>query len=365
MKHLEEMEIFVRVVEHGSISAAAGALHISPSKVSVYVARLEKRLRVTLLDRTSRTLTLTDVGLTYLAHCQHILSEIAETNSRLLSASQTPSGVLRIDAAVAFINEMLLPVLPLFFGRFPDISLELSHSMHLMDLGHQTCDVLIRVGPVEDSNLIGVPLGHSKVVTVAAPSYLAKHGEPRIPQELHEHNCLQFSDPNSGRIEEWHFQKDGQRLDIRTQGNLTFNEGESRVAAAVRGHGLYQGVEFLLHRWIKLGALKVVLNDWEFQTRPIVMAYARSKQPPAKLRAFIDFMREMYPAQAEIVAVFADAGADPDAEVHRVLVEKLFSNRRPLPPLRSGSALLDKDRSEKIKKPLGKSCLTSRGKVTL
>lgn len=300
MNLFEDMEIFVQVVESGSFSDAARALHVSPAKISIRISRLERELKTTLFDRTTRNMLLTANGAIYYTHCKEVLSQIAETRAKLHGATENLVGHVRVDVPVMIADYLLLPVLPGFFERFPEITLEVIHSEHVMDLRHQSCDLLIRTGPLEDSSLIGVPLGYSRIVTVAAPSYLDRYGEPQSPQDLHAHNCLQFENPDSGRNVGWVFRKGDQDLELETTGNLVFNQGESRIAAAVQGMGIYHGFEFSLLRWIESGALRIILADWQFMTRPIVMAYPQNKFPTSRLRALIDYLRAMYPPNTEI-----------------------------------------------------------------
>lgn len=300
MNLIEDMQIFVQVVERGSFSAAARSLHASPAKISTRISHLERELKTTLFDRTTRTMLLTGNGSLYYTHCKEVLSQIEETREKLHGATETPVGHIRVDVPVMVADYLLLPVLPGFFERFPQITLEIIHSEHIMNLKHQSCDLMLRTGPLQDSSLIGMQLGYSRIVTVAAPSYLSRYGEPLTPQDLQQHNCLQFENPDSGRNVTWVFRKDDQELEIETSGNLVFNQGESRIAAAVQGMGIYQGFEFSLLRWIESGALRIILDDWQFMSRPIVMAYPRNKFPTTRLRALGDYLREMYPPHAEI-----------------------------------------------------------------
>ena len=297
MNQYEYMRIFRQVVESGSFSAAAAALHISPAKVSVHIARLEKLLKARLVDRSTRAIRVTDEGAFYYEHCVKILAEIEEMNDRMAGFTQRPAGSIRVEVASLLTNQLLLPVLHEFFEEYPDISLELVHSSHLLDLGHEACDLMIRAGPVSDSSLIGLSIGVARTVTAASPGYLARHGEPQSLEELEHHNCLQMMDPHSGRILEWRFQRDGECVDIQTRGNLTFNEGEAKLNAALLGYGIYHGLEFLIRRHIESGELKPILEDYqEIPARPILVAYPGSEFQPAKLRAFIEFLRKKFPA---------------------------------------------------------------------
>lgn len=301
MNQLEDMRIFLNIVETGSFSGAAATLHISPAKVSTHLARLEKLLKVRLVDRSTRTIHITDEGRVYYEHCRQVLADVGAMNERMAGVSQVPAGLLRIEVASLLTNQLLLPVLQPFLAEHPDITLELIHTNHLLDLGHETCDLMIRAGPVDDSSLIGLPIGTVRSVVAAAPSYLARHGEPRTPEELQKHNCLQMMDPNTGRILDWSFHRGNERLDIRTRGNLIFNEGEAKLEAALHGYGIYYGMEFPILRHLESGRLKLLLTEYQDpQPRPLLIAYPRSDHPSAKLRAFVDYLRRVYPSNLDI-----------------------------------------------------------------
>ena len=301
MNQFEDMRIFLHIVETGGFSAAAGALHISPAKVSTHLARLEKLLKVRLVDRSRRTISVTEEGRRYYEHCRKVLAEVDAMNDTLAGTAQAPAGLLRVEVASLLTNQLLLPVLHRFFEEHPGITLELIHTNHLLDLGHETCDLMIRAGPVDDSSLIGLPIGTVRSVVAAAPAYLARRGMPQTPEDLLLHNCLQMVDPNTGRILDWSFHRDGMNLDIRTRGNLIFNEGEAKIEAALLGYGIYYGMEFPILQYLEAGRLQLLLGDFQDpKPRPLLLAYPRNDHPSAKLRAFVDFLRKAYPSDQEI-----------------------------------------------------------------
>jgi LysR family transcriptional regulator for bpeEF and oprC len=307
MNQLECMRIFVRVVEQGGFSRAAISLHISPAKVTSQINHLEQHLGVQLLSRTTRSCSLTEEGTAYYAHCKRILADIAETEAALTSSRAEPRGRLRIDASVTLINRLLLPIIGKFQERHPDVELEFLHTEHLFDSKQEGMDVMIRLGPLDDSNLIARPLGRTVMVTAAAPAYLARRGIPRVPADLAAHECINFLDPHTGRIAIWEFTRDNKAVSIAPGPGLSFNQGESRLAAAVMGLGIYRGMLFSLARLLEDGSLKLVLEDWTTPAPPIYIAYDSHRNISNKIRTFVDFVVECYPSEQCIVSPPANA----------------------------------------------------------
>lgn len=296
MNQFECMRMYVEVVEHAGFSKAAVALQMSPAKVSTQISNLEKHLGVQLLSRTTRTCALTDDGESYYAHCKRVLADIDQTEASLGRARGVPQGRLRIDASVTFINRLLLPVLGTFRARYPEIEIEMLHTAHVFDVQTEGLDVMFRLGPLHDSSLIARQLGTTVMVTAAAPSYLARYGEPHTPQDLMKHQCIHFLDSTTGRLMPWDFERSGEGVQIRPPAGLSFNQGESRLAAAVMGLGIYRGIRLNLDRLLAAGALKLVLQDWVTPSPPIYIAYEHHRNLSSRVRAFVDFMVGCYPA---------------------------------------------------------------------
>ena len=186
MNLIECMHMFVHVVEREGFSRAAMTLQISPAKVSTQIHHLEEHLGVQLLSRTTRSCTLTEEGETYYAHCKQIISDIAAAEAALSSTRAKPHGRLRVDASVTLINRLILPVIARFREQNPAIELEFLHTEHLFDSKQEGMDVMLRMGPLDDSSLIARPLGRVMMVTAAAPSYLARCGMPHSPADLRQ-----------------------------------------------------------------------------------------------------------------------------------------------------------------------------------
>jgi LysR family transcriptional regulator for bpeEF and oprC len=302
MNQLECMQMFVQVVEREGFSRAAITLQMSPAKVSTQISHLEAHLGVQLLSRTTRSCTLTDEGRAYYEHCKRIFADIADTEAGLATARTEPHGRLRIDASVTLINRLILPVIGRFHERYPDVELEFLHTEHLFDSRQDGMDVMFRLGPLEDSNLIARPLGRIMLVTAAAPAYLARRGTPKAPTDLTAHECINFLDPHTGRVKVWEFVRDNETLSITPGQGFSFNQGESRLAAAVMGLGIYRGLALSLDRLLQDGSLQLVLEDWTTPAPPIYVAHANHRNIPGKIRAFVEFMVECYPPRQCLVA---------------------------------------------------------------
>lgn len=296
MDLLKSMEVFLRVVEHGSFRQAAKACKLSPGMVSTHIAQLEQRLGIQLIDRKVGGLALTEQGAVYHEHCRHILLQIGETETLVTDSQRAPRGHLRIEVSATIARTLIVPVLGDFFARYPNINLEFVHTDHVLDSTYRGYDVMIRIGPLADSNLIARPLRSAEVWTVAAPEYLAKHGEPASPEDLMRHQCISYIDPRSGRVGEWVFERGGERISIQVPGKLTFNEGGPRFEAALCGLGIIQSTTLHIGTLVSEGRLQRVLHDWTASAPQLLVLYSKSRYPSAKVHALVEFLLEMYPA---------------------------------------------------------------------
>jgi LysR family transcriptional regulator for bpeEF and oprC len=290
------MQTFVQVAEAGSFRRAAKALKLSPGMVSTHVAQLEQRLDILLIDRKARGLALTEHGASYLEHCRRILDEVRETEGQLTETTLAPRGHLRVEVAATTSRALLVPILAEFCARYPDISLELIHTEHVRNSAYEGFDVMLRLGPLEDSSLIARPLGSMERWTVAAPDYLVRHGSPVIPEDLRQHRCINYIDPRSGRAGHWTFERDGHQIDLQLRSSLAFNEAGPRFEAAVHGLGIIQTTSIHVAPLVANRQLCRILEDWTAMAPPLLVLYPRRQYPSAKLRAFVDFLLEKYPA---------------------------------------------------------------------
>ncbi len=287
-----EMEVFARVVELGGFSAAARAFRMSPSAVSKLVARLEARLGVRLINRSTRKLQLTPEGTAYYDRSIRILDDI-NTAEREAAIGATPRGRVRVNTSVPFGLHWLLPLLPGFLKLHPGVSVDVSLTDIVVDLLEERADVAIRVGPLRESRLLARKLGESRMVVVAAPAYLKEHGMPRTPAELANHNMLGFC--FSKQIDGWPFRdKKGSTVTVSPVGNALVSDGEAMQRLAAAGAGLARLARFHVDHDIKAGRLVPVLEDFNpGDLEPIHAVFVgHGGQLPARVRAFLDYLVE-------------------------------------------------------------------------
>lgn len=302
MDKLRSMEVFMAVVDHGSLSTAAAALSLSPSMVSTHLSNLERDLGVRLLNRTTRRINLTDEGTIFYAHCQHLHEEIANVESVLAGSHLRPRGRLRVDIPSILGQYLVVPLLHEFRSRYPDIQLDFSDSEQISDTVESQHDVIIRLGPLGDSSMIARPLGYTPLLTVASPRYLATHPAPQIPEDLREHECISYRDTRTGRMHPWIFERHGQRKSLQLPSCLSITQGCVQIEAALNGLGVMQGMGFYLDEHLHSGALCQILPDWTILAPDIEMLYPRGRRESRKVHAFVDLMLEHYPSGKEIKA---------------------------------------------------------------
>lgn len=287
-----EMEVFARVVELGGFSAAARAFRMTPSAVSKLVARLEARLGVRLINRSTRKLQLTPEGTAYYDRSIRILDDI-DTAEREAAVGATPRGRLRVNTSVPFGMHRLLPLLPGFLARYPGVSVDVSLTDTVVDLMEERADVAIRVGPLRESRLLARKLGESRMVVVAAPSYLKQRGTPRTPQDLAQHNMLGFC--FSKQIDGWPFlDGEGGHATILPIGNALVSDGEAMRQLTVAGAGLARLTRFHVDHDIAAGKLVPVLEEFNPGDLEAIHAVfvGHGGQLPARVRAFLDYLVE-------------------------------------------------------------------------
>ncbi|WP_019042640.1 LysR family transcriptional regulator, partial [Comamonas testosteroni] len=253
-----ELEVFARVIEWGSFSAAARACGMTPSAISKLVARLEQRLGTRLVNRSTRQLQLTPEGCAFYERGVRILADLDEAE-RCASTHTAPRGRLRVNANVPFGHHFLLPWVPQFLARHPDVTLDIVLTDAVIDILEQRTDVAVRAGPLKSSNLVARKLGATRMVIVGAPSYLARHGTPTTPQELLAHNCL---GANYARAQPgWPMRKTGEDSVHPVTGNAQASDGEALRHLALAGLGLTRLAAFQVREDIAAGRLLPVLED--------------------------------------------------------------------------------------------------------
>lgn len=291
MDPLAGMAVFARVVEEKGFTAAARSLNLSKAAVSKQVARLEDRLGVRLLNRSTRRLGLTEAGRDYYERAQRILAEVEDAEQAASSRLVHPRGLLRVNAPVSFGQSYLTPILPGFMQRWPELKVELTLIDRFVDLIDEGFDLAVRVAVPGSSPLIARRLCAARHVVCAAPSYLAARGTPQRPADLARHDCLLYSYLTSG--DEWRFLgPDGRAFGVRVDGPLRANNGDALRHAAAAGLGVLYAPDFLVAELLGSGGLVPVLADWRTPELLIQAVYPPGRPLGAKVRVFIDFLVE-------------------------------------------------------------------------
>ncbi|WP_416464175.1 LysR family transcriptional regulator [Sphingomonas sp. VDB2] len=284
-----DVENFLMVAGEGSFAAAAKMLRLTPSAVSRSIARLEQRLGVALVRRTTRSLALTREGQVYHDKMIAILGDMMDVENSLSSEGHGPRGLLRINASPSFGIECLIPILPRFAERYPAVTVDLTLTDAIVDLVEERADVAIRIGPLRDTRLRAKKLGHSRMVLVASPDYLARRGTPRTPDDLAGHDCLRFSFRRS--VDSWPFRVRGRHVQRPVQGRFFGNSGEVVRRMAIAGGGIARHGRFHVASDLREGRLVEVLAEFDAGDGEDIHAlYAAEDRSAARVRAFLDFL---------------------------------------------------------------------------
>lgn len=289
MDNLADLAVFVRVVELGSFTAAAGTLEISKAAVSKYVHRLEQRLGARLLHRTTRRLTLTEAGDALFRRGAAALSELADAEQEVARLAGTPRGHLRVTAPVYFGERHVAPLLRKFRLRYPEITLDLDFDNRLVDLVKERFDLALRITALADSSLVARSLAPCPQVVCGAPEYLAKRGLPIMPADLRSHDCLSYSLDRTPK--EWRFRSArGRWIAVNVHGPIRCNNDIALKQAMLDGLGLRQIPRFIVESEIANGKLVEVLADYESPPLNIYAVYATRRNLSPKVRVFVDFL---------------------------------------------------------------------------
>lgn len=291
-----ELAIFIRVVELGSFSAVARACDMTPSAVSKLISRLEKRLGVRLLNRSTRQFQLTSEGCQFYEQGLQILNNLDELEQSV-TAHHKPQGRIRIHTSFSYWTHFLLPCISLFNQRYPEIELEAHLSDEVINLVEQRIDVAIRTGPLKSSNLVARSLGSTHKYYVCSPTYIEKYGCPKHPDELHAHRLLDVSYQRQNKT--WLFKKATQEINLTPSKVLKVNQGEAILQLALAGVGIAQLNEFQIQKAIQQKQLIKILEDWNIHACEDFHAVwiGHDKYVPNRVRAFLDFLVEHAPIQ--------------------------------------------------------------------
>lgn len=290
LNQLDGLMAFWKVAEHRGFSAAAAALEVSPSALSQAIRQLETRLGVRLLNRTTRSVSLTEAGEAYLSRVGPALGDVLEAGEQLHALQGRPSGVLRINAARISIAMVLQPLLAGFLKAHPDVQIELSNDEGYVDIVERGFDAGVRLGESVQKDMIAVPLGGPvSVAIVGSPEYFKRRPAPRHPSELIHHNCVRFRFSGSGAIHKWELTVDGRIVEYEIGGNLTISDSLFSTEAAMEGVGIAYTFEQLSLPYIRAKKLRRVLTEFSPTFPGFYLYYPSRRQQPSKLKAFVEY----------------------------------------------------------------------------
>ncbi|CAB3772471.1 LysR family transcriptional regulator [Burkholderia puraquae] len=303
MNRLESMSLLVAVIDAGSMSAAARQLGIPLATVSRKVAELESYLNTRLLHRTTRQLSLTEAGESYVAGCRRILDDIAETERAATGEYAAPRGELIVTAPIVFGRLHIVPVVAAFLAQYPEIDVRLVLTDRVTHLMEEQIDVALRIGELPDSSFMATRVGSVRRVICASPAYLAAHGTPADPADLARHQCITFEVLASRRA--WVFDGEKGELTVPVHSRFAVNTAEAAIDAAVLGVGLIRVLSYQVAQALRDRTLDVVLDTFESQPLPVSLVHKGQAPMPLKLRAFLDFVA---PRLRERIAGLASGG---------------------------------------------------------
>ncbi len=288
---LNAVRMLLKVAETHSFTRAAALLGVSQPGLSRAIARLEQGLGIRLLHRSTRNVALTPDGRAFVERCMPLLAGLEDAERQLSDRADQPSGTLKLSAPSAFGRTLLLPLLAPLLERHPALSIETVLTDRVVDLVEEGFDAALRLGTLADSRMIALPLAPLHWVTVAAPSYLERHGAPRTPEALTDHACLAVRAARSDKLVAWQLMRDGAEQDVEVDARLVFDTGDPLLEAALLGIGVAQVMEFFARQALAEGRLQRVLVGYEGRSRPLSLVYPPSRQRSPKLRVLADALR--------------------------------------------------------------------------
>lgn len=284
---LRSMQVFVAAATADSLAAAGRQLGMSAVMVGKHVRALEQQLGARLLERTTRNLTLTEIGASYLERCRDVLASVEAADQVAETLRAVPQGSLRVTAPVAYGAQRLAPVISAYAAAFPLVRIELLLNDRVVDMAEEGIDIAIRSGKLADTGLIARPLARSRMLAAASPDYLARRGVPRHPTDLEQHNCLSFD--TWGPDHRWRFSQGDTTVAVHARGNFVSNHGHALLAAGLAGMGIIMQNDALLAAHLGSGALVQLLPEWELPSRAVHIVRRPEPRPSAKVRSFVDF----------------------------------------------------------------------------
>lgn len=298
MDQLQAIRAFARVVEAGNFTRAADSLDMPNATLSKLVQELEAHLGVRLLQRTTRRVMVTPEGQDYYAKASRVLRDLEDIDSSFNIARSKPRGHLRIDVGGSTARDVLIPMLPDFLARYPDIRIDLGVSDRSVDLIGDNVDCVIRGGALDASSLVARGIGQATMVTCASPEYLRHNGIPAYPEELRNgHRLVSYLSPQNGRAVPFRFERDGERSELKIEYRIGVNESNAHLAACVAGLGIIQTFSYAAGAARRDGTLVEILEEWRPPPYPFHVVYPQNRYVTHRLRVFIDWLVECFPAR--------------------------------------------------------------------
>lgn len=295
MDQLAAMRAFVRVVEVGTFTRAAELLRTPKPTVTKLIQSLEAHVRTKLLNRTTRRVTVTPDGAAYYERAVRLLADLDELDSGMSTSQASHKGRIRIDVSASLAMLVIIPALPGFHARYPDIQIDLGVTDRPVDLIAENVDCVVRAGDLTDQSLIARRVGELRFITCAAPAYLVRHGEPRHPKDLEkDHYTVGYFSARTGRVFPQTFISGDDEIEVPGRYVLSVNDGNAYVAAALSGLGVVQAPIFMVEQHLANGELQPVLTDWKIEPLPLHVVYPPNRHLSNKLRVFVDWIADLF-----------------------------------------------------------------------
>ena len=298
MDKFSAMQAFIRVVEAGTFTKAADSMALPKPRVTRLIQMLETDLQTKLLNRTTRRVTVTADGAAYYERAVRVMGEMDELESSMSHARANPRGRLKVDSSAAVAIPILIPALPDFHAKYPDIRLELGVSDRPVDLLSENVDCVLRGGELTDQSLVARRIGEASLITCATPAYLQRQGVPRHPLDLDDpetgHRLIKYFSPRTGRPYPFTYARQGEKVEVDGFHQIALDDAAAIVAAGLAGLGVMQALTFLVQQHISSGALEPLLLDWSSDIIPLHVVYPPNRHLSNKVRVFVDWVAELF-----------------------------------------------------------------------
>ncbi|MDU8428659.1 LysR substrate-binding domain-containing protein [Pseudomonas syringae pv. actinidifoliorum] len=302
MDRFDAMQAFARVVETGSFTKAAGTLHMSKTSVTQLVQQLEARLRVRLLNRTTRKVNVTADGAVYYERVVRLLADMDDAETSLSSAASLPRGRLRVDVPSPLASMLLMPAMPAFHARYPDIQIDMGVSDRIVDLIGENVDCVVRGGEITDQSLMARHVGDLRLGVYAAPGYLQRMGTPAHPLDLENssHRIVGYLWARTGKALPYAMHRDGEQVRVQGRYALTVDDGNAYIAAGLAGMGILWLPDYMARPYLARGDLVPLFQDWQLDSMPMYVAFPPNRHVSIKVRVFIDWVIELMAEHAPV-----------------------------------------------------------------